>query len=68
MRGKQTPEELISERWPELKRRALNETDLDNLIAIVDEIDDLLFLPEMKCAEPRTGTISPKAKIDSGSS
>jgi hypothetical protein len=43
-------ERLISERWPKLKYRAENEKNPEKLIAILEEIDDLLFNLEMRIA------------------
>jgi hypothetical protein len=50
MRNNRSVERLISERWPQLKKRAENETLPEKLIAILDEIDDLLFCVEMRIA------------------
>lgn len=66
MGSKRELEQLTSERWPQLKKKAQNETDPDKLIAIVEEIDDLLFLLEMRVLT-RTLDISSKAKTESGS-
>ncbi len=58
-------ESLISEQWPKLKKRAQNEIDPDKLIAIIEEIDDLLFILEMRFAgTARRNTVS-KATRDS---
>jgi hypothetical protein len=43
-------ERLISERWPKLKFRAETEKNPEKLIAILEEIDDLLFNLEMRIA------------------
>jgi len=43
-------DQLISGQWPELRKRAQNEENPDNLIAILEEIDDLLFIIEMRIA------------------
>jgi len=43
-------DQLISRKWPELKAKAQNEENPDKLMAIVEEIDDLLFLIEMRIA------------------
>jgi hypothetical protein len=49
MKNKQGPERLIA-RWPKLKKRAQNEQNPEKLIAILEEIDDLLFSVEMRIA------------------
>jgi len=41
---------LISERWPKLKMRAQREGNPERLIALLEEIDDLLFNVEMRIA------------------
>jgi len=57
-------DQLISRQWPELRKRAhhnvyrhgfefaqsQNEENPDKLIAILEEIDDLLFIIEMRIA------------------
>lgn len=43
-------DKLISTKWPELKKKAQNEGDPDKLIAILEEIDDLLFIIELRIA------------------
>jgi hypothetical protein len=43
-------DQLISRKWPELKKKAQNEENPDKLIAILEEIDDLLFIIEMRIA------------------
>lgn len=43
-------ERLISQRWPKLKKRAQTENNLEELIAILEEIDDLLSNLEMRIA------------------
>ena len=43
-------DQLICRKWPELKKRAQNEETSDKLIAILEEIDDLLFTIEMRIA------------------
>jgi hypothetical protein len=50
MKSKRGPEQLMSERWPKLKKRAQHERDPQKLIAILEDIDDLLFNVEMKIA------------------
>jgi len=40
----------MSERWPQLKKRAQNETQPEKLIAVLEEIDELLFSVEMRIA------------------
>jgi hypothetical protein len=41
---------LISEQWPDLKKRAEQETDYESLIALLGEIDDLLVHLEERIA------------------
>ena len=50
-------EHLVLEQWPKLKKKAQGETDPERLIAILEEIDDLLFNMEMTIAalNGRTG-------------
>jgi hypothetical protein len=43
-------ERLIAERWPKLKNKAENEKNPEKLIAILEEMDDLLFNLEMRIA------------------
>lgn len=43
-------ERLISQRWPKLKKRAQNENSPEKLVAILEEIDDLLSNLEMRIA------------------
>jgi hypothetical protein len=50
MKNKQELERLMSQRWPKLKQRAQHETNSEKLIAILEEIDDLLFSVEMRIA------------------
>jgi hypothetical protein len=50
MRNNKSAERLMLERWPQLKKQAQNETRPEKLIAILDEIDDLLFCVEMRIA------------------
>ena len=50
MKNKQSLERLTSERWPKLQKRAQNEHNPEKLIAILEEIDDLLFIVEMRIA------------------
>jgi hypothetical protein len=50
MKGKQRLEQLMSERWPKLKKRAQHERNPEKLIAILEEVDDLLFILEMRIA------------------
>ncbi len=63
---------LVSERWPTLKKRAENENDLDKLIAILEEIDDVLFNVEMRVAaeswrtHSRDGADSRSVRRESG--
>lgn len=57
-------ERLISEQWPKLKKKAQNETDPERLIAVLEEIDDLLFSLEMTIAAQGRNTHS-RADADS---
>ncbi len=50
MKSKPGPEELMFEQWPKLKKRAQHERNPEKLIAILEEIDDLLFNLEMRIA------------------
>lgn len=50
MRSMKIVERLITERWPDLKQRAEKETDYDTLIAILGEIDEVLFILEQRIA------------------
>jgi hypothetical protein len=50
MKNTQAIEWLVSERWPKLKKQAENEKDTEKLIAILEEIDDVLFSVEMRVA------------------
>ena len=43
-------ERLISQRWPKLKKRAQDENSPEKLVAILEEIDDLLSNLEMRIA------------------
>jgi hypothetical protein len=62
MRCTKKTDRLISERWPELKRRAENETDPAKLIPIIQEIDDLLFMLELKFGAAKTGDLFAQAR------
>ena len=64
MNSKERVERLISEQWPKLKKKAQNETDLERLIAVLEEIDDLLFSLEMTIAAQDRNTHS-RADADS---
>jgi hemerythrin superfamily protein len=50
MRNTIIVDRLISQRWPELKKWAEQETDQEALIALIEEIDDLLVLLERRIA------------------
>jgi hypothetical protein len=50
MTNKLELERVLSERWPKLKKRAQHEKNPEKLIAILEEIDDLLFSVEMRIA------------------
>lgn len=64
MRNKQTAEQLMSERWPKLKKRAQDETEPEKVVAILEEIDELLFSVEMKIAA-QSGRTHPRGGTDS---
>ncbi len=49
MNNQKRMEKLVSE-WPGLKKRAQNEDDPENLIAIIEEIDELLCVLEVRMA------------------
>jgi hypothetical protein len=66
MKNKQALEELMSERWPKLKKRAQRERNPEKLIAILEEIDDLLFMVELRIA-PQSGQTRSREGTDSGS-
>jgi hypothetical protein len=72
MKNTQAVEWLVSERWPKLKERAENEKDVEKLIAILEEIDDVLFSVEMRVAaesgraRSRDGTDSRSVRRESG--
>ncbi len=72
MKNNQSLERLMSERWPKLKKRARNENDPEKLIAILEEIDDLLFIVEMRVAaqnrrtHSRDDTDSRSLRLESG--
>ena len=50
MKNTEGIDQLICRRWPELKKKAQNEDNPDKLMAIVEEIDALLFIIEMRIA------------------
>lgn len=50
MRSRKIVDRLISEKWPELKKRAEQETDHEALIHLLEEIDDLLVHLEQRIA------------------
>ncbi|MFZ0318856.1 MAG: hypothetical protein WAL56_07005 [Candidatus Sulfotelmatobacter sp.] len=67
MKNTKEPELPISERWPELKAQAQSETNPEKLIAILEEIEDLLFNLEMRLAsqyQKRRTTIEAKVSLD----
>jgi hypothetical protein len=51
-------DQLVSKRWPKLKKRLQNEENPGKLIAILEEIDDLLFIIETRVAGQSTVTNS----------
>jgi hypothetical protein len=65
MRSAKKTDCLISERWPELKRRAENESDPAKLITIIQEIDDLLFMLDLKFGATKTGDLFAQSNIGS---
>jgi hypothetical protein len=50
MRSMKIEDRLISERWPDLKKRAEQETDHEALISVLEEIDELLVHLEQRIA------------------
>jgi acetoacetate decarboxylase len=48
MTGDKNIDGLIPTRWPELKKRAQSEQDLEKLMTLLVEIDELLFNVEMR--------------------
>jgi hypothetical protein len=50
MRSRKIVDRLISERWPDLKKRAEQETDHEALINLIEEIDELLVHLEQRIA------------------
>ena len=50
MRSMKIVDRLISQRWPELKKWVEQETDQEALIAVLEEIDDLLAILERRIA------------------
>jgi hypothetical protein len=65
MKSSKRVETLISERWPKLKKRAQNENSLEKLIAILEEIDDLLFNLEKRVgAGAKDGNMLLSARAD----
>ena len=58
MTRKRGIEHVMSERWPKLRERAERETDPEKLIAILEEIDDVLFNLEMRVAAQSRQTYS----------
>lgn len=48
MKNDNTIETIILGRWPQLKKKAQNEGDADKLIAIIEDIDELLSDLELK--------------------
>jgi hypothetical protein len=65
MKGEKNVERLIAERWPKLKKRAQIEDDPEKLIAIIEEIDDLLFMLEMRIHDPQTENMLSRANGNS---
>jgi hypothetical protein len=66
MKSMERVERLISEQWPELKNKAQNQKDPERLIAVLEEIDDLLFSLEMTIAAQDRNARS-RGNGDSGS-
>lgn len=50
MKNTEGIDQLIRRRWPQLKAKVQNEENPDKLIAILEEIDDLLFMIETRIA------------------
>jgi hypothetical protein len=72
MKNKRALERLMEERWPKLRQKAQYEKNPEKLIAILEEIDDLLFSVEMRIAaqsgrrQARDGTNSRSDRLGSG--
>jgi hypothetical protein len=62
MKNESRVERLISEQWPKIRKRAQNENDLDRLTAIVEDIDDLLSILEMRVLGLTQGTRIQRSK------
>ena len=58
MTNQEELERLLTGRWPKLKKRAQHEENPEKLIAILEEIDDLLFIIETRVAGQSTVTNS----------
>jgi hypothetical protein len=50
MKSAKELERLVLEKWPKLKERAQKERRPEKLIAVLEEIEDLLFNLEMRIA------------------
>ena len=66
MTNQEELERLLTGRWPKLKKRAQHEENPEKLIAILEEIDDLLFTVEMRIAA-QSGRTSSRSVGDSRS-
>jgi hypothetical protein len=65
MKTTKRAELLISERWPKLKEQAQHEVDPEKLIAILEEIGDLLLNLEMRFgAEAKNGGMHLSARAE----
>jgi hypothetical protein len=64
MTNKEEMERLLTGRWPKLKKRAQHEENPEKLIAILEEIDDLLFTVEMRIAA-QSGRTQARGEDDS---
>jgi hypothetical protein len=65
MKSTKRVERLISERWPTLKKRAQNESNPEKLIAVLEEIDDLLFNLETRLgANAKDGNMRLSARAE----
>jgi hypothetical protein len=66
MKNAKDVDRVIEKRWPKLKKRAQNERNPGKLIAILEEIEDLLFLMDMRIAA-HYGSVSSRADAASRS-
>jgi hypothetical protein len=58
MRNIRELQPLIFERWPKLRKRAQSESDPEQLLTIIGDIHDLLFILEMRVSALKKERIS----------